>query len=80
MPFGVWLRLGSPEPYPPVPASDVLPEGVLRDDPPLPRTPHPFRADPGVFRNTLVRLSPVCGPWLREILDNIPQYVRDGLL
>lgn len=80
LPWGVWLGLGSPEPHPPVPASGVLPEGVLRDDPPVPRSPRLFRADRGVFRHTLVRLSAGGSPWLREILENIPQYVRAGLL
>ncbi|MER6195128.1 hypothetical protein [Streptomyces cyaneofuscatus] len=79
LPFGVWLRLASPEPHPPVPASGVLPEGVLRDDPPVPRSPRLFRADPGVFRHTLVRLPAARSPWFREILENIPQHVRAGL-
>lgn len=81
LPFGVWLWLAFPEPYPPVPASGGLPEGVLRDDfdPPAPHSPHLFRADPEVFRNTLVRLPAARSPWLREILENLPQHRRSGL-
>ncbi|MGW9302762.1 hypothetical protein ACWHA3_18380 [Streptomyces cyaneofuscatus] len=78
LPLGVWLRLGSPEPHPPVPASGVLPEGVLRDDPPVPRSPRLFRADRGVFRHTLLRLPAVRTPWLREIMENIPPHARTG--
>jgi len=46
----------------------------------VPRSPRLFRADPGVLRHTLVRLPAVRSPWLGEILENIPQYVRAGLL
>lgn len=49
LPFGVWLWLAFPEPSPPVPASGGMPEGVLRDDPPMQRSFYPFRADPGAF-------------------------------
>jgi hypothetical protein len=70
LPFGVWFRLVFPEPRLPVPASALVPDGVLRDDPPLPSVHGPFRADPGVFRRTLVRLPAVRSPWLREILEH----------
>ncbi|MFI9051986.1 hypothetical protein [Streptomyces sp. NPDC053427] len=79
LPFGVWLWLAFPEPYLPVPASGVMPDGVLRDDPPAPRPRHPFRADPGTFRETLARLPAVRSPWLREILENLTQHMRAGL-
>lgn len=71
LPLGVWLWLVSPRPYLPVPASGRLPRDVLRDDP-LPLLPnHLFRADPGTFRHTLVRLPEVRSPWLRTILENV---------
>ena len=81
LPFGVWLRMAYPEQDPPVPTSGSLPDGVLRDDfdthPLLPR--RPFRADPGVFQHTLVRLPAVRKPWLRELLNGLPQHIRAGL-
>ncbi|OMI36569.1 hypothetical protein SPAR_25236, partial [Streptomyces sparsogenes DSM 40356] len=79
LPFGVWLWLAFPDPYPPVPASGGMPEGVLRDDPPLQRLFHPFRADPGTFHHTLARLPAVRSPWLREILDHLTQDLRARL-
>ncbi|MFC9246204.1 hypothetical protein ACFT7S_20045 [Streptomyces sp. NPDC057136] len=79
LPFGVWLWLAFPEPYLPVPASGSMPDGVLRDDPPAPRPHHLFRADPGAFQHTLVRLPAVRSPWLREILENLMQHMRARL-
>ncbi|CAM5651052.1 putative protein OS=Streptomyces aurantiogriseus OX=66870 GN=GCM10010251_72130 PE=4 SV=1 [Streptomyces aurantiogriseus] len=79
LPFGVWLWLAFPEPYLPVPTSGGMPDGVLRDDPPAPRPRHTFRADPGAFRHTLVRLPAVRSPWLREILENLTQHMRARL-
>ncbi|GGQ09674.1 hypothetical protein GCM10010249_30330 [Streptomyces roseolilacinus] len=70
LPFGVWFRLVLPEPRLPVPASALVPDGVLRDDPPIPSVHDSFRVDPGVFRRTLVRLPAVRSPWLREILED----------
>jgi hypothetical protein len=52
---------------------------VLRDDPPAPRPHHLFRADPGTFQHTLVRLPAVRSPWLREILENLTHHMRAGL-
>ncbi|MFJ3205124.1 hypothetical protein [Streptomyces sp. NPDC086989] len=80
LPFGVWRWLAFPEPDPPVPTSGGLPDGVLRDDfdPPAPHPRHLFRADPEIFRQTLVRLPDVRSPWLRDILDNLTQYMRAG--
>ncbi len=79
LPFGVWLQLAFPEPHLPAPASGVMPDDVLRDDPPAPRSPYLFRADPEVFRHTLVRLPAARSPWLREILENLTPYLRAGL-
>ncbi|MEU1075156.1 MULTISPECIES: hypothetical protein [unclassified Streptomyces] len=79
LPFGVWLELAFPKPHLSIPASGGMPDGVLRDDPPPPRPGYLFRADPGAFQRTLVRLPAVRSPWLREILDNLRQYVRAGL-
>ena len=56
------------EPHLPAPASGVMPDGVLRDDPPAPHPRSLFRPDPGVFHHTPVRLPAVRSPWLREIL------------
>lgn len=79
LPFGVWLWLAFPEPHPPVPASGGMPEGVLRDDPPMRRPFSPFRADPGAFHHTLVRLPAVRSPWLCEILDRLTRDLRTRL-
>ncbi|MET9657524.1 hypothetical protein [Streptomyces sp. NPDC006510] len=79
LPFGVWLWLAFPEPYLPVPASGGMPDGVLRDDPPTPRSCRLFRADPTAFQHTLVRLPAVRSPWLREILKNLTGHMRAGL-
>ncbi|MCX5335656.1 hypothetical protein [Streptomyces sp. NBC_00140] len=79
LPFGVWLWLVFPEPNLPVPASGSLPYGVLRDDLPMQRPRHLFRADPRAFQHTLARLPAVRTPWLREILDNLTQHGRAGL-
>ncbi|MFB7368617.1 hypothetical protein ACFC0D_02020 [Streptomyces sp. NPDC056222] len=72
LPVGVWLWLAFPEPHLPAPTSGGIPDGVLRDDldPPMSRPDHPFGADVGVFRHTLVRLPAVRSSWLREILEN----------
>ncbi|MEU6298879.1 hypothetical protein [Streptomyces erythrochromogenes] len=80
LPFGVWRWLVLPEHVPPVPMSGVLPDGVLRDDfdPPGPRARRLFRADPEIFRRTLIRLPDVRRPWLRTILDDLTQYIRAG--
>lgn len=77
--FGVWLWLAFPEPYLPVPSSGGMPDGILRDDPPLPRPGHLFRADPGAFQHTLVRQPAVRSPWLREILEDPTQQMRAGI-
>ncbi|MFE5840765.1 hypothetical protein ACFQ7N_03870 [Streptomyces niveus] len=76
LPFGVWLVLAFPVPHLPIPASGVMPAGVLRDDPPLPRARHRFRVDEYVFRHTLVRLPAVGTPWLREILEERTRHSR----
>lgn len=74
LPLGVWLWLVSAQPYLPVPATGGLPHDVLRDDPLPPRPNHLFRADRGTFQHTLVRLPAVRSPWLRTILENLPEY------
>ncbi|MFJ4467471.1 hypothetical protein ACIP2X_08240 [Streptomyces sp. NPDC089424] len=79
LPFGVWLRLVIPESQLPVPASGLLPDGVLRDDPPTPSVHDVFRIDWQVFQRTLARLPAVRTPWLREIHDNLTQHMRTGL-
>ncbi|MEF2528259.1 MULTISPECIES: hypothetical protein [Streptomyces] len=79
LPFGVWRWMAFPEPHLRLPASGGMPDGILRDDPPMPRPPHLFRADPGTFRHTLVRLPAVRSPWLREILDNLTPHMHAGL-
>jgi len=76
LPFGVWLWLVFPEPHLPVPASGGMPDGVLRDDPPAPEPRQLFRADPGIFAHTLVRLPAARAPWLREILENLTQHMH----
>ncbi|MET9554504.1 hypothetical protein [Streptomyces sp. NPDC006645] len=79
LPFGVWLWLAFPEPHLPLPASGGMPDSVLRDYPSAPRPRYSFRADPDAFQHTLVRLPAVRNPWLREILQNLPQHTRAGL-
>ena len=78
LPFGIWRWLSLPEPHPPVPASGVLPDGVLRDDPPAPGPHRVFRMDRNTFEHTLVRLPPVRDPWLRAILADLrnPELAR----
>ncbi|MFJ3296007.1 hypothetical protein [Streptomyces bacillaris] len=79
LPFDVWRWLAFPRPHLALPASGGLPDGVLRDDPPAPRPRSLFRADPGVFRHALARLPAARSPWLREISENLAQYVRAGI-
>ncbi|MBL3671498.1 hypothetical protein JL475_37595 [Streptomyces sp. M2CJ-2] len=79
LPFGVWMWMAFPEPHPHLPTPGAMPDGVLRDDPPAPRPYYLFRADPGTFQHTLVRLPAVRSPWLREILENLTHHTRAGL-
>ncbi|MEU3603803.1 hypothetical protein ABZ714_34615 [Streptomyces sp. NPDC006798] len=79
LPLGVWLRLVSPEPYPPVPVSGRIPRDVLRDDPPPPRPGQLFRADRRTFQHTLVRPPAVRGPWMRTIFENLTDSVSARL-
>ncbi|GAA3090923.1 hypothetical protein GCM10017562_72430 [Streptomyces roseofulvus] len=54
---GVWAYLAHPGETSPIPATGVLPEGVLRDDYPLPPSPGCFlTAHHGAFEATLARL------------------------
>ncbi|MGW3115493.1 hypothetical protein [Streptomyces sp. NPDC001091] len=79
LPFGVWMWLAHPEPRLHPPASGAMPDGVLRDDPPLPRPRHLFQVDQGIFLHTLTRLPASRSPWLREILDNLTQHIHTGV-
>ncbi|MCF3118981.1 hypothetical protein IPZ68_04550 [Streptomyces arenae] len=79
LPLGVWLWLAFPRPHVPIPASGVLPEGVLRDDPLPPRPMALFRADRGTFRHTMARLPAARSPWLREILEGLTRDMCAGL-
>lgn len=79
LPFGIWMWMAFPEPHLYLPTSGTMPDGVLRDDPPPPRPHHLFRADPGTFQHTLVRLPAVRSPWLRETLDNLTHHMQAGL-
>ncbi|WNF31028.1 hypothetical protein RI138_31640 [Streptomyces sp. C11-1] len=76
LPYGVWLWLAFPEPDLSLPASGSMPDGVLRDDPPLLRPPSLFRTDAGTFRHTMARLPAIHSPWLREIFDDVPCHLR----
>jgi hypothetical protein len=73
---GVWAYLAHPGETSPMPSTGSLPEGVLRDDYPLPRrpwcllTPHP-----GAFEDTLVRLPAIRAPGLRRYRDAFRQAV-----
>ncbi|MFD7972531.1 hypothetical protein [Streptomyces clavifer] len=67
---GVWAYLAHPGETSPMPATGLLPEGVLRDDYPLP--PHPWCSltpHRHAFDYTLVRLPAVRGPRLSRYRD-----------
>ncbi|MGW6978548.1 hypothetical protein ACWGE1_03690 [Streptomyces sp. NPDC054932] len=67
----VWMHLAFHNDRRLVPATGVLPDRVLPDDP-LP--PHPWgvlRPDPRVLLHTLSRLPAVREPWLRAIHDRL---------
>ncbi|MGW9072097.1 hypothetical protein ACWGQT_21970 [Streptomyces yangpuensis] len=67
----VWMHLAFHDDRRLVPATGVLPDGVLRDDP-LPRHPwRVFRPDRSVLLHTLSRLPAVREPWLRAIHDRL---------
>ena len=67
---GVWAYLAHPGETSPMPATGSLPEGVLRDDYPLPRRPwRPLTPHYGAFDDTLVRLPAVNAPRLRRYRD-----------
>lgn len=68
---GVWAYLAHPGEASPIPATGVLPYGVLRDDYALPPRPFcPLTPHHGAFEDTLVRLPAVRAPRLREYLDS----------
>jgi hypothetical protein len=67
---GVWAYLAHPGETSPMPATGVLPEGVLRDDYPLPPSPgSPLAPHPHAFVDTLVRLPAIRSPRLRRYRD-----------
>ncbi|MFB7469232.1 hypothetical protein ACFCZ1_38065 [Streptomyces sp. NPDC056224] len=67
---GVWAYLAHPGETSPLPATGVLPEGVLRDDYPLPQHPGPpLMPHRRAFADTLVGLPAVRGPRLRRFRD-----------
>ncbi|MFF8597823.1 hypothetical protein ACF065_02690 [Streptomyces sp. NPDC015232] len=70
LPDGVWAHLALPGETRPIPASGTLPDGVLRDDYPLPDHPwYRFRPNDQAFRATLARCPEVREPWLRALFD-----------
>ncbi|MFF4161522.1 hypothetical protein [Streptomyces sp. NPDC001678] len=79
LPLGVWAWMAAAPPHLPNPASGAIPRDVLHDDPLPPRPNYLFRTDPSTFKHTLVRLPAVRRPWLRNILDNLPQHRSAGL-
>ncbi|MEU1783778.1 hypothetical protein ABZ545_30495 [Streptomyces abikoensis] len=67
---GVWAYLAHPGETSPMPATGALPEGVLRDDYPLPPRPrYPLAPQRHAFEDTLVRLPAVRAPRLRRYRD-----------
>ncbi|MFF3611837.1 hypothetical protein [Streptomyces sp. NPDC002580] len=67
---GVWAYLARPGETSPMPASGVLPKGVLRDDYPLPPRPWcPLRPHHGAFECTLTGLPAVRSFRLRRYSD-----------
>ncbi|MCX5215103.1 hypothetical protein OG689_38580 [Kitasatospora sp. NBC_00240] len=80
LPFGVWMWMAFPERDLQHPASGTMPDGVLRDDPPVPHPHHLFQVDQEILRHTLVRLPADGSPWLREFHKNPTQRMRAGLL
>ncbi|MFD4554343.1 hypothetical protein ACFWP5_08435 [Streptomyces sp. NPDC058469] len=67
---GVWAYLAHPGETSPMPATGGLPEGVLRDDYPLPLRPwRPLTPHHRAFEDTLVRLPAVRAPRLGRYRD-----------
>jgi hypothetical protein len=76
---GVWAYLVHPGETSPMPATGVLPEGVLRDDYPLPPRPWcPLTPHHRAFEDTLVRLPAVRAPRLRRYRDAYRQAVSSA--
>ncbi|WP_330313655.1 hypothetical protein OHS17_22910 [Streptomyces sp. NBC_00523] len=67
---GVWAYLAHPGETSPLPATGILPEGVLRDDYPLPPRPwRPLTPHRRAFTDTLAGLPAVRSPRLRRYRD-----------
>ncbi|WP_374224400.1 hypothetical protein [Streptomyces sp. ISL-94] len=67
---GVWAYLAHPGETSPMPATGVLPDGVLRDDYPLPPRPRcPLTPRHRAFEYTLVGLPAIRAPRLRRYHD-----------
>ncbi|MFD6425589.1 hypothetical protein [Streptomyces sp. NPDC060198] len=63
---GVWAYLARPGETSPMPATGALPEGVLRDDYPLPQRPwRLLEAHRRAFEDTLAGLPAARAPWKR---------------
>ncbi|MFE6103246.1 hypothetical protein ACFVQ4_25265 [Streptomyces laurentii] len=72
LPDGIWACLALPGETSPLPASGTLPDGVLRDDYPLPDHPtETVSPDRAVFLRTLARMPEVRRPWLRALYDRV---------
>ena len=64
---GVWAYLAHPGETSPLPTTGGLPDGVLRDDYPLPPRPwYPLRPHDRAFEDTLVRLPAIRAPQLHR--------------
>ncbi|MEV6538115.1 hypothetical protein [Streptomyces sp. NPDC051665] len=75
---GVWAYLAHPGETSPTPATGGLPEGVLRDDYPLPSRPWcPLTPNHQAFEATLVRLPAVRDLRLRRYRDAYSQAVGE---
>ncbi|XUL87341.1 hypothetical protein ACQ86D_12135 [Streptomyces galilaeus] len=78
---GVWAYLAHPGETSPLPATGGLPEGVLRDDYPLPPRPwYPLRPHPRAFEDTLVRLPAIRAPRLRRYREAFHRAVSPSPL
>ncbi|MER6312703.1 hypothetical protein ABT237_02875 [Streptomyces sp. NPDC001581] len=73
--IGVWAHFALPGETSPLPASGRVPEGVLRDDYPLPLRPwRSFTPHSTAFSRTLVRLPAIRRPGLRAYYDRVATW------